>query len=168
MVEKFVTKLRNINYLLESDAVQLFMDPRLTQSELDYRLGQLVKSTTSQADALNRFKECFNQLSGKEVDQRTFQRINDFKIFILDIQKLLTKFKSAIEKAMTNKVEYDNSKMNMLTAMCDIEQLLQTDLDHEPNKYKMRAQQRVLASYREVNSDKHWRALETIDDFVRD
>jgi len=32
----------------------------------------------------------------------------------------------------------------------------------------MRSEQRVLDKYAEVNNDTHWRALEAIDDFIRD
>lgn len=57
--------------------------------------------------------------------------------FIFEMQKLLMVFKQKIEKAMTNKVEYDNAKLSVFDAMCDIEQLLGGDsLD---DKYGVRA-----------------------------
>ena len=67
-VENFCRKLRNCQYLLDSDAVQLFMDPRVIQAQLDSQMNNLVKQTATQADTLNRFKQCYNQLSGKQVD----------------------------------------------------------------------------------------------------
>ena len=78
----------------------------------------------------------------------------------------MTRFRSVCEKAMTNKVEYDNSKIKLLQSMSDLEDLMASELDD--NRYKVRSEQRVLEKYREVNSDTHWRALEQIDDFIRD
>ena len=67
---------------------------------------------------------------------------------------------------MTNKVEHDQSKIRLFNAMADIEELISTDLG-QPT-FTMRAEQRVLDKYSEVNNDTHWRALEILDDFVRD
>lgn len=64
-VDSFCRKLRNCQYLLDSDAVQLFMDPRIFQAHVDKELSTLVKQTSTQADTLNRFKQSFNSLSGK-------------------------------------------------------------------------------------------------------
>ena len=63
-VENFCRKLRNCQYLLDSDAVQLFMDPRIFQVQLDSQMVNLVKQTSVQTDILNRFKQGFNHLSG--------------------------------------------------------------------------------------------------------
>ena len=71
-----------------------------------------------------------------------------------------------MEKALTNKVEYDNAKVKCFEAMADLEELIASDLN--VNKYKMRAEQRVLDKYSELNNDTHWSALENIDDFIRD
>ena len=67
-VENFCRKLRNCQYLLDSDAVQLFMDPRIFQVQLDSQMVNLVKQTSVQTDILNRFKQGFNHLSGNLVD----------------------------------------------------------------------------------------------------
>ena len=50
--------------------------------------------------------------------------------------------------------------------MADIEDFIASDLGQA--QFSMRAEQRVLEKYREVNNDTHWRALELIDDFIRD
>ena len=42
----------------------------------------LVKQTSTQADTLNRFKQSFNKLSGKQVDSQTFEKIDKFRAFI--------------------------------------------------------------------------------------
>ena len=76
------------------------------------------------------------------------------------------RFKSVVEKALTNKVEFDNAKTKCFEALADMEELISSELNI--NKYKMRAEQRVLDKYRELNNDAHWRVLETIDDFIRD
>ena len=78
----------------------------------------------------------------------------------------MLRFKSVVEKALTNKVEADNAKTKCFEALADLEELLSSELNI--NKYKMRAEQRVLDKYRELNNDTHWRVLETIDDFIRD
>ena len=71
-----------------------------------------------------------------------------------------------VEKAMTNKVDYDQSKVRLFNTMADIEDFIASDLGQTPSQ--MRAEQRVLDKYSEVNNDTHWRALETLDDFIRD
>lgn len=67
---------------------------------------------------------------------------------------------------MTKKVEADVQKQKVFDALADLEELLTSEyhIDH----YKMRAEQRVLDNYRELNNDTHWKVLETIDDFIRD
>ena len=50
--------------------------------------------------------------------------------------------------------------------MADIEEFIANDLGQAP--FSMRAEQRVLDKYSEVNNDTHWRALEILDDFIRD
>ena len=67
---------------------------------------------------------------------------------------------------MTNKVEYDNNKVKLFEAMANMEEFMTSDLND--NRYSMRSEQRVLDKYQEVNNDTHWRALEAIDDFIRD
>ena len=67
---------------------------------------------------------------------------------------------------MTNKVEYDNSKVKLFEFMADMEDFIAADIGD--NRYRMRSEQRVLDKYKEVNNDTHWRALEAIDDFIRD
>ena len=67
---------------------------------------------------------------------------------------------------MTNKVEYDNAKTKLFQAMADMEDFIAGDLGD--GKYSARSEQRVLDKYAEVNNDTHWRAIEAIDDFIRD
>ncbi len=72
---------------------------------------------------------------------------------------------------MTNKVEYDNNKVKLFEAMADMEDFIAADLigaNSGDSRYRMRSEQRVLDKYAEVNNDTHWRALEAIDDFIRD
>ena len=72
---------------------------------------------------------------------------------------------------MTNKVEYDNNKVKLFEAMADMEDFIAADLisaNTGDSRYRMRSEQRVLDKYAEVNNDTHWRALEAIDDFIRD
>ena len=47
-----------------------------------------------------------------------------------------------------------------------MEEFIAADLND--NRYQLRSDQRVLDKFAEVNNDTHWRALEAIDDFVRD
>ena len=104
------------------------MDPRIFQVDLDYQLSNLVKQTTTQADTLNRFKQAFNKLSGKTVDTPLFEKIDNFKVFITETHKFLSKCKQAIERAMNNKADYDNSKLKLFEQMADLEELLAQDL----------------------------------------
>ena len=67
---------------------------------------------------------------------------------------------------MTNKVDYDNAKAKLFGVMGDIENFLAHEIGD--NRYIMRSEQRVLDKFCEVNNDTHWRALEVIDDFIRD
>ena len=67
---------------------------------------------------------------------------------------------------MTNKVDYDTQKVRLLNGMADLEEFIANDLMQ--SNFTMRAEQRVLDKYSEVNNDTHWRALEMIDDFIRD
>lgn len=68
-VENFCVKLKQISYLFESDTVQMFLDPRIAQPVYASKLDMHTKTQTSTlGDTLNRFKQCFNLLSGKEVD----------------------------------------------------------------------------------------------------
>ena len=76
------------------------------------------------------------------------------------------RFRSIVEKALTNKFEADNAKKKYFEALADLEELIFSELNI--NKYKMRAEQRVLDKYRELDNDTDWRLLETIDDFIRD
>ena len=47
-------------------------------------MSNLVKQTSTQADTLSRFKQGFNQLSGKQVDSSTFLKIDKFRAFIAE------------------------------------------------------------------------------------
>ena len=105
-------------------------------------------------------------MSGKQVDSQTFLKIDKFRTFIAESQKHLLRFRSLVEKAMTNKVEYDNNKVKLFEVMTDLEEFIATELGD--NRYVMRSEQRVLDKYSEVNNDTHWRALEATDDFIRD
>ena len=165
-VDNFCRKLKQCQYLLDSDCVQLFMDPRIFQVQLDGQLQHLVKTSNTQADILNRFKQGFNNLSGKTVDSQTFDKIDRFKAFLTEQQKHLIRSKVTVEKAMTNKVDYDTQKVRLLNGMADLEEFIANDLMQ--SNFTMRAEQRVLDKYSEVNNDTHWRALEMIDDFIRD
>ena len=127
-VENFCRKLKSCQYLLDSDCVQLFMDPRIFQVQLDSQLQHLVKTSNTQADILNRFKQGFNSLSGKTVDSQTFEKIDRFKNFLTEQHKHLVRSKMIIEKAMTNKVEYDQSKIRLFNALADIEDFIASDL----------------------------------------
>ena len=142
------------------------MDPRIFQVQLDGQLQHLVKTSNTQADVLNRFKQGFNNLSGKTVDSQTFDKIDRFKAFLTEQQKHLIRSKVTVEKAMTNKVDYDTQKVRLLNGMADLEEFIANDLMQ--SNFTMRAEQRVLDKYSEVNNDTHWRALEMIDDFIRD
>jgi hypothetical protein len=54
---------------MESDTAQMFLDPRIAQSQYESKLAIHVRTqTATQADTLNRFKQAFNQLSGREVN----------------------------------------------------------------------------------------------------
>ena len=142
------------------------MDPRIFQVQLDGQLKHLVQTSNTQADILNRFKQGFNNLSGKTVDSQTFDKIDRFKAFLTEQQKHLIRSKITVEKAMTNKVDYDTQKVRLLNGMADLEEFIANDLMQ--SNFTMRAEQRVLDKYSEVNNDTHWRALEMIDDFIRD
>jgi hypothetical protein len=48
--------------------------------------------------------------------------------------------------------------------MADLEELLASDLGENT----FRSEQRVLEKYAEVNTDTHWKTLETLDDYIRD
>ena len=104
------------------------MDPRIFQVQLDSQLQHLVKTSNTQADILNRFKQGFNSLSGKTVDSQTFEKIDRFKNFLTEQHKHLVRSKMIIEKAMTNKVEYDQSKIRLFNALADIEDFIASDL----------------------------------------
>ena len=134
--------------------------------QLDSQLKHLVQTSNTQADILNRFKQGFNNLSGKTVDSQTFDKIDRFKAFLTEQQKHLIRSKVTVEKAMTNKVDYDTQKVRLLNGMADLEEFIANDLMQ--SSFTMRAEQRVLDKYSEVNNDTHWRALEMIDDFIRD
>lgn len=114
------------------------MDPRIFQVQLESQLAKLLKLTTSSGDALNRFKQCFNSLSGREIDQNTFEKIERFKAFLVEQNKNVLRFKSVVEKALTNKVEFDNAKTKCFEALADMEELISSELNI--NKYKMRAE----------------------------
>jgi hypothetical protein len=80
---------------------------------------------------------------------------------------MLTKLKSIIEKAMTNKVESDNGRIKLMQMMANLEDFMATDFNQ--GQYKLRSDQRILEKYTEVaNNDSHWRAFEITDDFIRD
>ena len=61
---------------------------------------------------------------------------------------MLIKLKSIVEKAMTNKVESDNSKIKLMQMLNGLEDLMATDLNQ--TNYKLRSDQRVLEKYSEV------------------
>ena len=47
----------------------MFLDPRITQSQYESKLQIHIRTqTATQSDTLNRFKQSFNLLSGKEVN----------------------------------------------------------------------------------------------------
>jgi hypothetical protein len=80
---------------------------------------------------------------------------------------MLTKLKSIIEKAMTNKVESDNGRIKLMQMMANLEDFMATDFNQ--GQYKLRSDQKILEKYTEVaNNDSHWRAFEITDDFIRD
>ena len=66
---------------------------------------------------------------------------------------------------MTNKVESDNNRRNLMTLYCNLEDFLTSDFNQ--TNFKLRSDQRVLEKYQEVScNDTHWKTFETIDDFV--
>lgn len=68
---------------------------------------------------------------------------------------------------MVNKVELDNSKNRLMTALTTMEETIAQET--EATQHRLRAQQKVLSKFPEViSSDSHWKALELADDFVRD
>jgi len=100
---------------MESDTVQMFLDHRITLSQYSDKLAMHVRTqTSSHGDTLNRFKQSFNMLSGKEVDQLTFDVIDKFKSFLNENNKTLTKLKSIVERQMSVKVECDNNKIKVM------------------------------------------------------
>jgi tRNA U54 and U55 pseudouridine synthase Pus10 len=103
------------------------MDPRIFQASLQQQLDKLVKLTTSNSDSLNRFKQCFNSLSGKEIDQTTFEKVERFKAFLVNQKENMLSFKSLVERAMTKKVECDNAKTKCFEALADLEELIAGD-----------------------------------------
>ena len=57
---------------------------------------------------------------------------------MVESQKHLLRFRSISEKAMTNKVEYDNSKVKLFQAMADMEDFIAADLGD--NRFNMRSE----------------------------
>lgn len=167
-VTLFLGKLKRTAYLMESDTAQMFLDPRIAQPQYESKLAIHVRTqTAAQADTLNRFKQAFNLLSGREVNQQTFEQIDKFKAFLAEAQKMLLKLKTCGEKAMTNKVESDNSRTKLMQSLGQLEDFLAQDLNQ--SHYKLRAQQKVLDKYQEVAvNDSHWKSFETFDDFAID
>ena len=122
---------------MESDAVQMFLDHRITHSQYSDKLAMHVRTqTSSYGDTLNRFKQSFNTLSGKEVDQITFDLIERFKGFLADNNKTLLKLKSVIEKQMANKVECDNNKIKVMQALGNLEQFLAEELNSQTSRMR--------------------------------
>ena len=60
-----------------------------------------------------------------------------FKTFIDETTKQLLRFRSIVERAMTNKVDYDNSKVKLYEAMTDMEEFIAADLND--NRYQLRS-----------------------------
>ncbi len=60
-------------------------------------------------------------LSGKEVDQITFDVIEKFKSFLNENNKTLIKLKSVVERQMSVKVECDNNKIKVMQALGNLE-----------------------------------------------
>ena len=50
---------------------------------------------------------------------------------------------------MTNKVEYDNSKIKLFQTMADMEDFMAAELEDDSSRYKARSEQRVLEKYKE-------------------
>ena len=68
---------------------------------------------------------------------------------------------------MTKKVKYDTAQRKLFDELGDLEEFCAQELGK--NSLKARASQRSLDKYQElINNDTHWRALEILDDFVRD
>jgi len=126
MIERFCEKLRTCSYLTESEAINVFMDKKLVSNQLDSRLSQVCKQ--SHGDTLNRFKQSFITLSGKEVNQSTNDKVDRFRAFINEKYKLALRFKQIIEQSMTNKVAFDNRRVKFLEKMADIEVFLAKEI----------------------------------------
>ncbi len=134
---------------MESDTVQMFLDHRITLNQYSEKLAMHVRTQTSAlGDTLNRFKQSFNMLSGKEVDQITFDVIEKFKSFLNENNKTLIKLKSVVERQMSVKVECDNNKIKVMQALGNLEQMLTAELNTPA--FRMRADQRMLDKYTEV------------------
>lgn len=54
----------------------------------------------------------------------------------MEQNKLILRFKSIVEKALTKKVEYDNAKTKCFEALADLEELLSSEV----TVYQMRAE----------------------------
>ena len=81
--------------------------------------------------------------------------------------KMLTKLKSITEKAMTNKVESDNSRTKLMQQMTALEDFLSSDSNL--SNYQIRSKSRVLEQYQQVScNDAHWKVFEIVDDFIID
>jgi hypothetical protein len=115
----------------------MFLDPRIPQQAYQNKLEMHVKTqTNTSGDTLNRFKQCFNLLSGKEVDAHLYESIGKFKSFLSDYNKLLLRLKSLVERSMANKVELDNAKVKLLAALGNMEQMIA----HESKQMAYRSQ----------------------------
>ena len=68
---------------------------------------------------------------------------------------------------MTKKVRFDSAQRKLFDELGDLEEFIALELGK--SAYKNRASQRSLDKYQElINNDTHWKALEILDDFVRD
>jgi hypothetical protein len=71
LIESFCNKIKTCPYLMDCEVISVFTNPRLSSSQIESQLKNLTHQSCSTSDTLNRFKQSFIKLSGREVDQST-------------------------------------------------------------------------------------------------
>ena len=145
LIESFCNKIKTCPYLMDCEVISVFTNPRLSSSQIESQLKNLTKQSCSTSDTLNRFKQSFIKLSGREVDQNTHNQLSKWRDDIKEQQKLLLNSRAVIESAMTQKVKYDSAQRKLFDELGDIEEFMAQEV--MKSAYVGRASQRSLDKY---------------------
>ena len=128
------------------------MNKKVT-TQIDIQLNTL--SRISQGQILDNFRLSFLHLSGLEVNQEIYERIEHFSLFIREQTKLMAKLKATVEQALVTKIAMNTRLVKLYRQMNQLEGLLaesfsSTMEDEAPIEFMYKSQHHACERFADI------------------